>query len=212
MPATGTGADAVRLPARWIRLDPDALKSPLAACRGFARTRGDGIAARSAPVCFWGRASQPVRLSEGLWAEPGEFIFALLVPRRHAPRASRWLAWGLSPVVAALRSFGEHAYLDGGDIFLHGNRVAGGNVHELRESVAICGSFPADPPIEPPESGERGRLLEFDPWLAALNREGRARQMLAAFRGAVEIQHGWQFDTDWPSSNERQAVVEEVAR
>lgn len=204
----------MRLPARWIRLDPDALNSPVAACRGFARTHGeagDGAAHR-APVCFWGRAPQSVRLAEGLWAEPGEFIFALLVSRRLAPRASRWLAWGLSPVVAALRSFGEHAYLDGGNIFLHGDRVAGGSVIALADSVAICGTFPADPPIEPPESGERGRLLEFDPWLSALNREGRARQMLAAFRGALEAQHGWQFDTDWPNRVERQAVAEETAR
>lgn len=198
----------MKLPARWIRLDPDALNSPAAACRGFARTQGE----RAAPLCFWGRASLPVRLADGLWGEPGEFVFALLVPRRLAPRASRWLAWGLSPVVTALRSFGEHAYLDGGNILLHGNRVAGGSAEAIEDSVAIYGTFPADPPIEPPQSGERGRLLEFDPWLAALNREGRARQMLAAFRSAVEIQHGWQFDTDWPSSDERLAVLSEATR
>lgn len=153
-----------------------------------------------------------MRLDDGLWVEPGEFIFALLIPHRLAPRASRWLAWGLSPVVAALRSFGERAYLEGGDIHLHGNRVAGGCAQALGDCVAIYGTFPADPPIEPPQSGERGRLLDFDPWLAALNREGRARQMLAAFRHALEVQHGWQFDTDWPGSEERLAVVEETTR
>lgn len=196
------------LPARWIRLDADAVDTPEVACRGFARTRSE----QCAPLCFWGRAPAPVRLTEGLWAKPGEFFFALLVPRRMAPRASRWLAWGLSPVVAALRSFGEHAYLDGADIVLHGHRVAGGSAQALEDCVAVYGTFPADPPIEPPQSGERGRLLEFDPWLAALNREGRARQILAAFRSAVEIQHGWQFDTDWPTSDERRAVLSEANR
>ncbi len=198
----------VSLPARWIRFDPDGSRDPTGVCRGFARSQD----ARGAPICFWGRASLPVRLDDGLWAEPGEFIFALLIPRRLAPRPSRRLAWGLSPVVAALRSFGEHAYLEGGDIHLHGNRVAGGSAQVLGECVAVYGTFPADPPIEPPQSGERGRLLEFDPWLAALNREGRARQMLAAFRHALEMQHGWQFDTDWASSDERLAVAEETTR
>lgn len=198
----------MKQPARWVRFDADALHDVVAACRGFARAQGE----RGVPLCLWGRASNPVRLSESLWAEPGEFVFALLVPRRLAPRASRWLAWGLSPLIRALRSFGEHAYLDGADIHLHGSRVAGGSARQIEGCVAILGTFPADPPIEPPQSGERGRLLEFDPWLAALNREGRARQMLAAFRAALEAQHGWQFDTDWPSQPERLAVASEVAR
>ncbi len=195
-------------PARWIRLDPDAMESVPLACRGFARVMRAG----GAPLCLWGRASTQVRLDDGLWAEPGEFVFALMVRRRLAPRESRWLAWGLSPLVAALRSFGEHAYLEGGDIYLHGSRVAGGAARAVEDCVVIAGTFPADPPIEPPQSGERGRLLEFDPWLAELNREGRARQMLAAFRSALEVQHGWQFDTDWPSTDERQAVVERATR
>ena len=184
--------------ARWIRLDANNLPGVAAACRGFAGAQ--------APVCLWGRAPEPVWLDEGLWAEPGEFVFALLVPRQLAPRASRWLAWGLSPLVAALRRFGAHAYLDGQDIRSYGTRIAGGRAREIDGCVAILGTFPADPPIEPPESGERGRLLEIDPWLDALNREGRARQMLAAFRSAVEVQYGWQFDTDWPSQAEQSAV------
>ena len=194
--------------ARWVRFDPEGLNGVVAACRGFARAQGE----RGVPLCLWGRASIPVRLNESRWAEPGEFVFALLVPRRLAPRASRWLAWGLSPLVSALRSFGEHAYLEGADLHLLGSRVAGGSVQLIEGCVAIIGTFPADPPIEPPQSGQRGRLLEFDPWLAALNRERRARQMLAAFRRAIELQHGWQFDTDWPSGEERLAVAAEAMR
>lgn len=198
----------MKQPARWIRLQPDATERVAAVCRGLARTQGG----RDAPLCLWGRAMAAVRLDEGVWAGPGEFVFALLVPRRLAPRPSRWLAWGLSPLVSAMRSFGEHAYLEGGEVRLHGNRVAGGSAQEIEGCVAIFGTFPADPPIEPPQAGERGRLLEFDPWLAALNREGRARQMLAAFRSAVELQHGWQFDTGWPNAAEAQAIAEEHAK
>lgn len=172
------------------------------ACRGFARPPEE----RGPPVCLWGRAAEPVWLDDGLWAEPGAFVFALVVARHLAPRPSRWVAWGLSPVVAALRRFGAHAYLDGQDIRMDGTRIAGGRAREIAACVSIVGTFPADPPIEPLESGERGRLLAIDPWLDALNREGRARQMLAAFRSAVEVQHGWQFDTDWPSVAEQSAL------
>jgi len=191
--------------ARWIRLDVDGVSGLPAVCRGFARSLGE----RDAPVCLWGRPGAPARLDDGLWAEPGEFAFALLVPRRCAPgRRDRWLAWGLSPVVAALRRFGAHAYLDGDAICLHGMRIGGGCAQEIEGCAVILGVFPA----EPPHSGERGRLLEIDPWLAALNREGRARQVLAAFRSALEVQHGWQFDTDWPSGAELSAITAEAVQ
>ena len=193
--------------ARWIRLDPAAMRSFMLTCRGFSQAQTEG----DAPICLWGRALQSVRLDDGLWAELGDLIFVLIVPRRFAPRPSRWLAWGLTPLLTALRNRGEHAYMDGGDIVMHGNRIAGGGAKEIAGSVVVFGTFPADPPFEPPQSGERGRLLEFDPWLDALNREGRARQMLGAFRHAVETQHGWQFDTDWPNGNERLAIAGQFA-
>jgi hypothetical protein len=191
-------------PARWIRLDPEGASGVVAVCRGFARAQGE----RGLPVCLWGRAVEPVRLDDELWAEPGEFLFALLVPRRLAPgRADRWLAWGLSPVIAALRRFGAHAYLDANAVCLHGRRIGGGVAREVDGCAVILGTFPA----EPPRAGERRALLEFDPWLAALNREGRARQILAAFRSSLEVQHGWQFDTGWPSEAELSAITSEVA-
>ncbi len=192
-------------PARWIRLDPESVAGIVAVCRGYAREMGGG----DDPICLWGRAAQPVRLDDGVWAAAGEYAFALLVPRMRAPgRTDRWFAWGLSPVVAALRRFGARAYLDGGAICLHGERIGGGSAREVEGCAVILGSFPS----EPPHSGGRGALLAFDPWLSALNREGRAVQILAAFRHCLEAQHGWQFDTAWPSEAELSAITSEAAQ
>jgi hypothetical protein len=194
--------------ARWIRLDPGGVSGVVAVCRGFARSNG----ASAEPVCFWGRATASTRLDEGLWAEPGEFVFALLVPTLKAPgRRDRWLSWGLSPVVAAFRRFGTHAYLDGDAVCLHGRRIGGGGAREIDGFAAIFGVFPGEPP-RPADESERGKLLEFDPWLSALNREGRARQLLASFRSALEAQHGWQFDTGWASEAELSAITAEAVQ
>ena len=84
-------------------------------------------------------------------------------------------------------------------------------MYEVDGRAAIFGVFPAEPP-KSFESGERGKLLEFDPWLCALNHDGRSRQMLAAFRSALEIQHGWQFDTGWPTEAERSAISAELVQ
>jgi hypothetical protein len=190
-------------PARWIRLDPEGVSGVVAVCRGFARSPGG----TGDPVCLWGRATAPVRLDDGLWAEAGEYVFALVVPMRFVPgRRDRWLAWGLSPVVSALRRFGAHAYLDADAICLHGRRIGGGSAREVEGCAVILGAFPGEAP-RPAEKAERGKLLEFDPWLSALNREGRAKQVLAAFRTALEAQHGWQFDTAWPSEAELSAIT-----
>jgi hypothetical protein len=153
-----------------------------------------------------------VRLDDGLWAGAGDYLFALLVPLRHAPgRRDRWVSWGLSPIAAALRRFGAHAYLDGDAVCLHGRRIGGGSAREIDECAAIFGVFPGEPPRSA-EEADRGKLLEFDPWLSALNREGRAKQVLAAFRSALEAQHGWQFDTGWPSEAELSAITAEAAQ
>jgi hypothetical protein len=194
----------VALPARWIRFDPGAT-SIEAACRPFARTQGQ----RGAPVCLWGRAAESIRLDDDLWAGPGDFVFVLLVPGIHAPgRQDRRVPWGMSPVVAALRRFGARAYLDGTALCLHGMRIGGGGLRELAGHAIIFGVFPGEPP-KSVEEGERGKLLAFDPWLSALNHEGRSRQLLAAFRSALEAQHGWQFDTGWPTRAERSELTAE---
>ncbi len=182
------------------------MSSVLAVCRGFARSRdGAGL-----PVCFWGRATASLRVDDGLWAEPGDYVFALLVHTRHVPgRRDRWLSWGLSPLVAALRKFGARAYLEGDAVCLHGRRIGGGSAREIDVNAAIFGVFPGEAP-RAGEDADRGKLLEFDPWLSALNREGRARQVLAAFRSALEAQYGWRFDTGWPSEAELSAITAEA--
>lgn len=185
--------------ARWIHLGSLGIFDLRAVCQGFARAQaGQGM-----PLALWGRAAESICLHDGLWADPGEFIFALLVPRRFAPgRIERWLAWGLSPVVATFRRCGAPAYLEGSAICMHARRIAGGAAFEIDGHAAVLGNFPP----EPPAATGRGRLQEFDPWLAALNREGRARKTLAAFRAALEAQHGWQFETAWPNAVELAAI------
>ena len=191
-------------PARWIRLEPEGVSGIVSVCRGYARAQQS----RDAPVCLWGRVWEPVRLGAGLWAEPGPYAFALLVPSLRAPgRHDRWLSWGLSPVVSALRRFGAHAYLEGDSVCLQGERVGGGCAVAMDGCAVVLGCFPA----QPPGPAERGALLEFDPWLSALNREGSARQILAAFRSSLEQQHGWQFDTAWPSDAELSAITAAAA-
>jgi hypothetical protein len=103
--------------------------------------------------------------------------FALIAPRRLAPgRVWRWLAWGAMPAVAACRHFGLPAYLDGEAIWLHGNRAAGVSATSIGECAVIEGAFPARLADEP--------------------------ELEAVFRARLEAQHGWRFDTAWPSGSE----------
>lgn len=105
----------------------------------------------------------------------GAFAFALIAPRRLAPgKARRWLAWGAMPAVAACRAFGLPAYLEGEAIWLHGRREAGVRAAPLGHCAVIEGAFPA--------------RLVGEPGLEA------------AFRERIEAQHGWRFETAWPSS------------
>ncbi len=107
--------------ARWIRLSlPPGPAGPLdfdAACAGLAAAQ-----AKSAPpILLWG---------EGASSYP----FALIVPRRLAPgKRLRWPSWGLAPAVAAYRQFGVPAYLNDGDLWLHGRKIAGGLVEAIGE-------------------------------------------------------------------------------
>ncbi len=103
--------------------------------------------------------------------------FALIAPLRLAPgRMWRWLAWGAMPAVATCRMFGLPAYLDGEAIWLHGRRAAGLRAVRMGQCAVIEGAFPAPLAVEP--------------------------GLEAVFRVRIEAQHGWRFDTAWPSGGE----------
>ncbi|MGH8707405.1 MAG: hypothetical protein ACREVD_05035 [Burkholderiales bacterium] len=107
----------------------------------------------------------------------GACAFALIAPRRLAPgKSRRWLAWGAMPAVAACRAFGLPAYLEGEAIWLHGRREAGVRAAHIGQCAVIEGAFPAQLAAEP--------------------------GLEAAFRERIEAQHGWHFDTAWPSGGE----------
>lgn len=186
--------------ARWIHLGPVRAQSLQAAYRGYA----NALPASGAPTVLWGRAAESLPLEAGHWVEPGEFIFALLVPLRLAPgRRARWVSWGLSPLVAALRRFGLAVYLEGGAILVQAQRLAGGYAKECGSCALVLGHFPAE------IGADARQRLRFDAWLAALDREARARQVLAAFRASLEAQYDWQFDTAWPTEAELAAIKAE---
>lgn len=190
--------------ARWIHLGPVQAADLTAACEGYTRA----ASGRGVPLALWGRAAEAMRLGDGVWVEPGEFAFAVLAPAHLAPgRRDRWLSWGLTPVVAAFRRFGAHAWLDGGEVRLHGARAACGTARAFGCYAAVLGALVPDMPALDPEAPASGALLRDQPWLEALNREGRARRMLAAFRYSLEVQHGWQFDTAWPTQAELEAIA-----
>jgi hypothetical protein len=103
--------------------------------------------------------------------------FALIAPQRLAPgRVWRWPAWGAMPAIAACRLFGVPAYLERDAIWVHGRRIAAIGASRIGACVVIEGEFPRPLAAEP-------RLEE-------------------AFRERVEAQHGWRFDTAWPSGGE----------
>ena len=116
-------------------------------------------------------AADPILL---LLCAAGECAFALIAPLRLAPgRTWRWLAWGSMPAIATCRRYGLPAYLEGEAIWLHGRRVARLSATRDGECAVIEGSFP--PPLAAEPSLE------------------------VAFRERIEAQHGWQFNTAWPT-------------
>jgi len=118
------------------------------------------------------------------WAEgDARHLFALIAPLKHAPgRRQRWFAWGAVAAAATYRQFGLPAYIEGGALWLHGRKIADGTVSTVGECVLIASSilarFPAQSVATPP------------------------RELEQAFRLRLEAQHGWQFDTSWPSEAE----------
>jgi hypothetical protein len=162
--------------ARWIRmrgglggiepLDFDAAWARLA----VAQTR------HASPILLWGESD-------------AHYPFALIAPLRVAPgRRVRWLSWGLAPAVAAYRQFGVPAYLDEGDIWLHGQRIAESAVKTLGECVVLTSSF----------------LMQFPEKCVATP----SAALEQAFRQRLEAQHGWQFEHSWPSEAELLSYAE----
>ena len=80
-----------------------------------------------------------------------------------------------APAAATYRQFGLPAYLEGEALWLHGRKIADGAVSAIGECAVIASSF----------------LARFPP-----------RELEQAFRLRLEAQHGWQFDTSWPSEAE----------
>ena len=135
--------------------------------------------AETQALCAELAAAQPAAADPLLlWLRSsGACAFALIAPLRLAPgRAWRWLAWGAMPAVATCRVFGLPAYLQGEAIWVHGRRAARLRAAHMGHCVVIEGEFPAPLVAEP--------------------------GLETAFRQRIEAQHGWRFDTAWPSGGE----------
>jgi hypothetical protein len=152
-------------PARWMRFGWIGAPGLLAASRGLAAVQSS----RAAPIALWGRSAQHCE-------------FALVAPRKFAPgRASRWRAWALAPAIGACRRLGVAAYLEGGEIWLHGRRIAQAEALALGECVVATSAIPAH--IAPAAAVEE------------------------ALRSCLEAQCGWQFDHSWPNREEAAAIA-----
>jgi hypothetical protein len=116
-----------------------------------------------------------------LWARAErEIALAVVAPLKFAPGiAKRWRAWGLSPLIAAFRQAGLRAYLEEDGIWFGGRRVASGEARAAGGCVVVRAAF------SPPGA-----------------------RFLDTVRERIESQLGWQFDHGWPSSAEREAMLE----
>jgi hypothetical protein len=152
--------------ARWIRLG---------AIEPF-----DFRAAYSALAAAQSRLARPILL----WGQgDGQYLFALIAPRRIAPgREARWASWALAPAIATYRQFGLPAYLDGASICLHGQKLASATIASIGECAVVASGF----------------LRRFPAKCVATP----SAEMEEAFRLRLEAQHGWQFDHSWPSEHE----------
>ena len=134
------------------------------------------------------RAAAPILL----WAEEAaRYPFALIAPLKFAPgRKDRWLSWGLASAVATYRQFGVPAYLDG-EIYLHGRDIASSKVAALGECAVIASSF----------------LMRFPKSCVATP----SFELEQAFRLRLQAQHGWSFDSSWPSAGEAVSLAARLA-
>jgi len=127
-----------------------------------------------------------------LWAEEAaRYPFALIAPLKFAPgRKDRWLSWGLASAVATYRQFDVPAYLDG-EIYLHGRDIAASKVAAIGECAVIASSF----------------LMRFPQSCVATP----SFELEQAFRLRLEAQHGWSFDSSWPSASETVSLAARLA-
>ena len=155
-----------------------------------------------------------------VWVDEDQYVFVVIAPARFAPgRPARWFPWALSPAIATYRDFGLRAYLNGTDICLHGRKIAGSGAATIGECAVIASSFLVKFPAErfaaavaSPSSGFRqwlreGLALAMTEW----TEHGEAppeRALETAFRARVEAQHGWQFESAWPTAPERAAIAD----
>lgn len=173
--------------ARWIRCGLTGPRDLHARCAGLALAQGPG----AAPVVLWAQANAPMS-GNLLRAEALHFVFALIVPLRLAPgRRSRWCAWGLAPALATYRKFGIGAYFDDQAMCLNGRRLGDASARHVGDCMVVASSFLPRPP------GAAGEWPE--------------RALEAAFRDRIEAQHGWQFETCWPSAEERAEIADVLA-
>jgi hypothetical protein len=123
-----------------------------------------------------------------LWAEEAaRYPFALIAPLKFAPgRKDRWLSWGLASAVATYRQFDVPAYLDG-EIYLHGRDIAQSKVSAIGECAVIASSF----------------LMRFPGRCVATP----TFELEQALRLRLEAQHGWSFDSSWPSAREATSLA-----
>lgn len=153
--------------ARWIRLGVVEASQFEVACARLAAAQSRF----AAPILLWAEAA-------------GSFPFALIAPERLAPgRRTSWRAWGLAAAAAAYRQFRVPAYLNEGELWLHGRRLCESSVAKLGECAVVASSF----------------LRQFPESCAATP----SAELEQAFRLRLEAQHGWQFDHSWPSRPER---------
>ncbi len=215
--------------ARWIglgRAEPLRLE---AVYRGLAAAQPRD----AAPIFLWAQAKNDLWLGQGAGLAEGEshsiafkpslsgllpieqsrHLFVLVAPKRLAPgRESRWLAWGLAPALATYRHFGLPAYLEDGDVWLHGARIAHSGAATIGECAVVASSFM---PRFAREHGASSIVPGFRAWLreglslaesecADVSPAGRALEDV--FRARIEAQLGWQFEHSWPSEQESAAI------
>jgi hypothetical protein len=128
----------------------------------------------------FGRSQSAQSAPAVLWAR--DIGLAVVAPFKFAPgHRRRWSAWGLSPLIAAFRHAGLRAYLEDDGIWLSGRRVASSEAREAGACVVVTAAF------APPGA-----------------------RFLDTVRERIESQQGWQFDHGWPSSAEKDAMLEQA--